>query len=76
MDEDGLIPGRRGPGPGDLDGCEGGDIPPTPRHGKPVEINAYWYNALRIMERFCELAAQQGPRLWGACREGESRILR
>ena len=28
-----------------------GDILPTPRHGKPVEINAYWYNALRIMER-------------------------
>lgn len=26
------------------------DILPTPRHGKPVEINAYWYNALRIME--------------------------
>lgn len=22
----------------------------TPRHGKPVEINALWYNALRIME--------------------------
>lgn len=29
-----------------------GDILPTPRHGKPVEINAYWYNALRIMEKF------------------------
>jgi predicted glycogen debranching enzyme len=24
----------------------------TPRHGKPVEINALWYNALRIMEYF------------------------
>ena len=29
------------------------DILPTPRHGKPVEINAYWYNALKIMETFC-----------------------
>lgn len=29
-----------------------GDILPTPRHGKPVEINAYWYNALKIMELF------------------------
>lgn len=29
-----------------------GEILPTPRHGKPVEINAYWYNALRIMEYF------------------------
>ena len=23
----------------------------TPRHGKPVEINALWYNALKVMER-------------------------
>ncbi len=30
-----------------------GDILPTPRHGKPVEINAYWYNALCIMKE-CE----------------------
>ncbi len=28
------------------------DFLPTPRHGKPVEINAYWYNALMIMEYF------------------------
>jgi predicted glycogen debranching enzyme len=32
----------------------------TPRHGKPVEIQALWYNALRIMEdlarRFCDEA--------------------
>lgn len=27
-----------------------GEILPTPRHGKPVEINAYWYNALCIMD--------------------------
>lgn len=27
-----------------------GDILPTPRHGKPVEINAYWYNAVRVLE--------------------------
>src|SRR5699024_996814 len=24
-------------------------IPATPRNGKPVEINAMWYNALKIM---------------------------
>ena len=24
----------------------------TPRHGKPVEVNALWYNACRIMEEF------------------------
>ena len=52
MDQDGLI-------------CAGGDLEqvtwmdvrvenilPTPRHGKPVEINAYWYNALLIMDLF------------------------
>ena len=31
-----------------------GDWVATPRHGKPVEINALWYNALRIMESLCE----------------------
>ncbi|HSB26259.1 MAG TPA: amylo-alpha-1,6-glucosidase [Pyrinomonadaceae bacterium] len=29
-----------------------GDWVVTPRHGKPVEIQALWYNALRIMEKF------------------------
>ena len=28
------------------------DFLPTPRHGKPVEINAYWYSALCAMEIF------------------------
>ena len=32
-----------------MDVCVNGVLP-TPRHGKPVEINAYWYNALRIMD--------------------------
>ena len=36
-----------------MDVCVEG-ILPTPRHGKPVEINAYWYNALRIMDIFAE----------------------
>lgn len=26
----------------------------TPRHGKPVEINALWYNALAAMQDFCQ----------------------
>ena len=33
---------------------------PTPRHGKPVEVNAYWYNALRIAARLAPLAGQDG----------------
>ena len=50
MDADGLI--RAGGGYDQvtwMDVCVNG-ILPTPRHGKPVEINAYWYNALRIMD--------------------------
>ncbi len=36
-----------------------GDILPTPRHGKPVEINAYWYNALCIMDYFTHLLGEK-----------------
>lgn len=36
-----------------MDVCVDG-ILPTPRHGKPVEINAYWYNALRIMDALAQ----------------------
>ena len=31
-----------------------GDWVPTPRHGKPVEINALWYNALKVMEHLAQ----------------------
>ena len=34
-----------------------GDFLPTPRHGKPVEINAYWYSALMIMDKLTGNAA-------------------
>lgn len=52
MDEDGLI--RAGSGYDQVTWMDVRveDILPTPRHGKPVEVNAYWYNALRIMELF------------------------
>lgn len=32
----------------------------TPRTGKPVEINALWYNALRNMESFAKIAEENG----------------
>lgn len=52
MEEDGLI--RAGEGFDQVTWMDVriGDILPTPRHGKPVEINAYWYNALCILEEF------------------------
>jgi predicted glycogen debranching enzyme len=40
-----------------------GDFVVTPRRGKPVEVQALWYNALRVMEQlaggFGDLAARQ-----------------
>lgn len=54
MDEDGLIHAGQGQDQVTwMDVCVNG-ILPTPRHGKPVEVNAYWYNALKIMEAFAE----------------------
>ena len=52
MDADGLICAGQGLDQVTWMDVRVGDILPTPRHGKPVEINAYWYSALRIMEIF------------------------
>lgn len=54
MDSDGLVYGGS-----ELDqitwmDVRVGDWVVTPRHGKPVEINALWYNALKVMEMLCE----------------------
>ena len=60
MDADGLI--RTGKGLDQvtwMDVCIDGVLP-TPRHGKPVEINAYWYNALRVLRELAPLAGETG----------------
>lgn len=36
-------------------------ILPTPRHGKPVEINALWFNALNIYADICDKLKQNNP---------------
>ncbi len=57
MDSDGLI--RAGDGnhqPTWMD-AKIGDWVVTPRHGKPVEINALWYSNLRIMALVAQGAA-------------------
>ena len=60
MDTDGLITAGQGMDQVTwMDVCVEG-ILPTPRHGKPVEINAYWYNALMIMCRFAPLCGKSG----------------
>lgn len=55
MEEDGLISAGSGLEQVTWMDVRFGDILPTPRHGKPVEINAYWYNSLKIMELFSVL---------------------
>ena len=54
MEDDGLIHAGSGLDPITWMDVRVGDWVATPRHGKPVEINALWYNALRIMESLCE----------------------
>ncbi|MCM1184863.1 MAG: amylo-alpha-1,6-glucosidase [Roseburia sp.] len=54
MDEDGLIQAGAGLEQVTWMDVRVGDFLPTPRHGKPVEINAYWYSALRIMTMLSE----------------------
>ncbi len=73
MDTDGLIYAGGGLDQVTwMDVCVNG-ILPTPRHGKPVEINAYWYNALRIMEQFAlQLGADGKPYAELAARVKES----
>ena len=49
MEEDGLIWAGSGLDQVTWMDVRVNDIVVTPRHGKPVEINALWYNALKIM---------------------------
>lgn len=52
MDEDGLIVAGSGYDQVTWMDVRVENILPTPRHGKPVEINAYWYNALCMMDEW------------------------
>ena len=54
MDADGLICAGEGLDQVTWMDVRVGEILPTPRHGKPVEINAYWYSALCIMDALAE----------------------
>lgn len=61
MEEDGLLAAGSGLDQVTWMDVRVEDILPTPRHGKPVEINAYWYNALRIMRDFSALLKKYRP---------------
>ena len=51
MDKDGLIHAGGGYDQITWMDVRVGNWVVTPRHGKPVEINALWYNALKVMEK-------------------------
>ena len=53
MEEDGLIHAGSGLDQITWMDVRVGEWVVTPRHGKPVEINALWYNALKVMEMLC-----------------------
>ena len=57
MDSDGLVFAGGGLDQVTWMDVRVGEYVVTPRHGKPVEINALWYNALKIME---DLASKFG----------------
>lgn len=48
-----------------------GDWVVTPRRGKAVEINALWYNALRLIESW--VAEEEGPQAAGEYRDAADR---
>ena len=60
MDDDGLVTAGSGLDQVTWMDVRVGEILPTPRHGKPVEINAYWYNALKIMAECTRLLSGNG----------------
>ncbi len=58
MDTDGLIAAGAGLEQLTWMDVRVGEFLPTPRHGKPVEINAYWCSALKVMEQFATKLSQ------------------
>ncbi|MEF2966390.1 amylo-alpha-1,6-glucosidase [Paenibacillus sp. M1] len=61
MDEDGLIHAGGGLDQVTWMDVRVGDWVVTPRHGKPVEINALWYNALCVMAELAERFGDMTP---------------
>ena len=52
-----------------------GDRVFTPRIGKPVEVNALWFNALQAMARFAAELGKAGGRVCATGRAGEDEFL-
>jgi len=76
MESDGLISAGSGQDQVTWMDVNVDGILPTPRHGKPVELNAYWYNALRIMERLQPLLGRGGGARYKAMAEKTGKSFR
>ncbi len=59
--EDGLLSGGEGIAQLTWMDARVGDYVVTPRHGCPVEVNALWYNALKITLFFGDLLKKETP---------------
>lgn len=62
--DDGLLYGGRGTAQLTWMDARVGDYVVTPRHGCPVEVNALWYNALKITIEFAQRLGRK-PDLYG-----------
>lgn len=60
MEEDGLIHAGSGLDQVTWMDVRVGDWVATPRHGKPIEINALWYHALCLMEEWATRFGEDG----------------
>lgn len=60
MEEDGLIHAGSGTDQVTWMDVRVGDWVVTPRHGKPVEIQALWYNALKVMKDLATKFGEDG----------------
>jgi len=72
VDNDGLLSqGVRGKQLTWMD-AKVGDWVVTPRHGKPVEVNGLWINALRIAEWLCQELGLESSRFGDAAEQAEA----
>jgi predicted glycogen debranching enzyme len=63
VDEDGLLAAGPAEHPLTWMDVKIGDWIVTPRFGKPVEVQALWYNALRVMERLAKRHGDEPRRM-------------
>ncbi|MBE6070415.1 MAG: glycogen debranching protein [Clostridium butyricum] len=76
MDKDGLIKAGSGYDQVTWMDVRIDNILPTPRHGKPVEINAYWYSSLMIMNELSKIIGKEVEEYKGLAKLVKESFLR